>query len=46
MLKSQKVGITTSVLLEDFQDSITRFRGHDILIIAQSQYQANDTYVL
>jgi hypothetical protein len=27
VLKSQKVGITTSVLLEDFQDSITRFRG-------------------
>ena len=31
VLKSQKVGITTSTLLEDFQDSITRFRGHDIV---------------
>ena len=42
VLKSQKVGITTSVLLEDFQDSITRFSGHDILIIAQSQNHANE----
>jgi hypothetical protein len=42
ILKSQKVGITTSTLLEDFQDSITRFRGHDILIIAQSQNHANE----
>ena len=42
VLKSQKVGITTSTLLEDFQDSITRFRGHDILIIAQSQNHANE----
>jgi hypothetical protein len=42
VLKSQKVGITTSVLLEDFQDSITRFRGHDILVIAQSQNHANE----
>ena len=42
ILKSQKVGITTSTLLEDFQDSITRYRGHDILIIAQSQNHANE----
>ena len=42
VLKSQKVGITTSVLLEDFQDSITRFRGKDILIIAQTQSHANE----
>ena len=35
VLKSQKVGITTGPLLEDFQDSITRFRGHDILVIAR-----------
>lgn len=42
ILKSQKVGITTSVLLEDFQDSITRYRGKDILIIAQTQYHSNE----
>ena len=42
VLKSQKVGITTSTLLEDFQDSITRFRGHDILIIAQTQAHSNE----
>ncbi|HJT85420.1 MAG TPA: hypothetical protein VJ697_13150 [Nitrososphaeraceae archaeon] len=42
VLKSQKVGITTSTLLEDFHDAITRFRGHDILIIAQSQNHANE----
>ena len=42
VLKSQKVGITTSVLLEDFQDSITRYKGKDILIIAQTQYHANE----
>ena len=28
--------------MEDFQDSITRFRGHDILIIAQNQSHANE----
>ena len=42
ILKSQKVGITTSVLLEDFQDAITRYKGKDILIIAQTQYHANE----
>jgi len=42
ILKSQKVGITTSVLLEDFQDSITRYKGKDILIIAQTQSHANE----
>jgi len=42
VLKSQKVGLTTSVLLEDFQDSITRYRGKDILIIAQTQSHANE----
>jgi hypothetical protein len=42
ILKSQKVGITTSVLLEDFQDSITRYKGQDILIIAQTQNHANE----
>lgn len=42
VLKSQKVGITTSVLLEDFQDSITRYKGRDILIIAQTLGHANE----
>jgi len=42
VLKSQKVGITTSVLLENFQDAITRYRGKDILVIAQTQYHANE----
>ena len=35
VLKSQKVGLTTSILLEDLQDSITRYRGKDILQIFQ-----------
>ena len=42
ILKSQKVGITTSTLLEDFQDSITRYKGKNILIIAQTQYHSNE----
>jgi hypothetical protein len=42
VLKSQKVGITTSCLLEDFQDSITRYKGRDILIIAQTQAHSNE----
>ena len=42
VLKSQKVGITTSVLLENFHDSITRYRGKDILVISQTQYHANE----
>lgn len=43
VVKSQKVGITTSALLEDFQRSITSpAKGKDILIIAQSQRHANE----
>src|SRR5215471_12555927 len=42
VIKSQKVGITTSALLEDFQRSITVAKGKDILVIAQSQRHANE----
>jgi len=42
VVKSQKVGLTTSALLEDFQRSITVAKGKDILIIAQSQRHANE----
>lgn len=42
VIKSQKVGLTTSALLEDFQRAITVARGKDILIIAQSQRHANE----
>lgn len=42
VIKSQKVGISTSCLIEDFQKAITKCRGKDILIIAQSQEQANE----
>jgi len=42
VVKSQKVGITTSVLLEDFQDALTSCRGYDILLIAQTQNHANE----
>ena len=42
VIKSQKVGISTSALLEDFQKSITTCKGKDILIIAQTQYHSNE----
>jgi hypothetical protein len=42
VIKSQKVGISTSALLEDFQKSITTCKGKDILIIAQTQSHANE----
>jgi cellobiose-specific phosphotransferase system component IIB len=42
VLKSQKVGLSTSILLENFQDSITRYKGKDILIIAQTTSHANE----
>jgi len=42
IVKSQKVGISTSVLLEDFQRAITVCKGKDILLIAQTQDQANE----
>jgi hypothetical protein len=42
VFKSQKVGLSTSVLLEDFQSSLTDCLGFDILVVAQTQYQANE----
>ncbi len=42
VIKSQKVGISTSALLEDFQKAITTCKGKDILIIAQTQSHANE----
>lgn len=42
VIKSQKVGLSTSALLEDFQRAITTAKGKDILVIAQTQYHANE----
>jgi len=43
VVKSQKVGLSTSALLEDFQRAITKpARGKDILVISQTQYHANE----
>ena len=42
VIKSQKVGISTSALLEDFQIALTKAKGFDILIIAQTQSHANE----
>lgn len=42
VIKSQKVGLTTSALIEDFQRAIAVCKGRDILIIAQSQDHANE----
>lgn len=42
VVKSQKVGLSTSALLEDFQKALTTCKGKDILIIAQSQAHANE----
>jgi len=42
VIKSQKVGITTSSLIEDFQKSITTCKGKEILIIAQETDHAKD----
>ena len=39
-VKSQKVGLTTTTLMEDFQDVLTFGNGKDLLIIAQSDRQA------
>ena len=41
-VKSQKVGLSTSALLECFQKALTTCRGRDILVIAQSQFHANE----
>jgi hypothetical protein len=35
-VKSQKIGLSTSVLLEDFQHAITDCIGHELLLIAQT----------
>ena len=42
IIKSQKIGVTTSVLLEDFQKALTTCKGKDILLIAQRQETANE----
>ena len=42
VIKSQKVGITTSSLIEDFQKAITTCKGKEILIIAQDTDHAKD----
>ena len=42
VIKSQKVGLSTSALLEDFHHAITDCRGKEILIIAQSLDHAKD----
>ena len=42
VIKSQKVGLTTSALLEDFQKAITNCKGKDILIIAQTLSHARE----
>ncbi|MGI0010967.1 MAG: hypothetical protein ACREAE_06180, partial [Nitrosopumilaceae archaeon] len=46
-IKSQKCGITTSSLYEDFQKALTTCRGKEILIIAQSlQHARSHLYTL
>jgi hypothetical protein len=42
VIKSQKVGLSTTSLLEDFQKALTTCKGKDILLIAQTQYHANE----
>ena len=42
VIKSQKVGIITSSLIEDFQKSITTCKGKEILVIAQDTDHAKD----
>lgn len=42
VIKSQKVGLSTSSLLEDFHKALTTCKGKDILIIAQTQGHANE----
>jgi len=42
VIKSQKVGITTSLLIEDFQKSITTCKRKEILVIAQDTDHAKD----
>ena len=42
VIKSQKVGISTTALMEDFQKAITTCKGKEILIIAQDVEHAKD----
>ena len=42
VIKSQKVGISTTALMEDFQKAITTCKGKEILIIAQDTDHAKD----
>jgi hypothetical protein len=39
-VKSQKVGLTTTTLMEDFQDCLSYGNGKDLLVIAQSERHA------
>jgi hypothetical protein len=41
-VKSQKVGLSTSVLMEDFQKAITSCKGYEILVICQTIDKARD----
>ena len=42
-IKSQKIGLTTSTLMEDFQFTVLpEGAGKDVLVIAQNQMLAND----
>ena len=41
-VKSQKIGLSTMILLEDFHIALTRGRGKQILIISQSKDKAKD----
>jgi hypothetical protein len=41
-IKSQKIGLTTSVLMEDFQHGITDCKGYEILVIAQTVPHARE----
>ena len=42
VVKSQKVGLSTSELLHDFQLALTKCRGQDILLIAQTLKAAHE----
>lgn len=42
IIKSQKVGLSSWELRHDFNLSLTKCKGKDILIIAQTQYHANE----
>ena len=41
-LKSQKIGISTMILLEDIHIALTRGKGKEILIVSQSKDKAKD----